>query len=101
MAAEAPPQCQLVLDRADRLLDMPLTTRIHQTIGRVEGQGISRRVLQVGKNVLERGAGREPRRVYSGGKISSGEHVGGQERIPFLIVAHELRGVLKVPVFRN
>src|SRR4051795_2859125 len=101
MAAETAPQWQLVLYSGDRVIDVPLTSRIQQTIGGVEGHGISRRVLQVGKNVLERGAGREPRRVYSGGKISSGEHVGGQKCVPFLIVVHELRGILQVPVLRN
>jgi hypothetical protein len=98
VAAELPPQLYLVMDRGDRLVDVPLPGEGHQAVRRVEGEGITELIEVVREGELCRGARRQ---IEAGDVIGRRHHVVGQERVPLLVVLHDLGGVLDPPVIRQ
>ena len=80
---------------------MPQTTGRDQTVRGIEGKLSAGWVIVIGKEVLTSAAGGHPQSAIStlsGDVVRCREHVEGQQRVPLLGIAHDLGGVLQVPL---
>src|SRR5215203_1137747 len=103
MRSKPPLQGELILDRGDGFLHVPLAAGRHQAIRRIEGERSSGGVEVVGEEVLERRSCRKAQqtlRRWSRYVVRRSDHVEGEERVELLIIVHDLRGVPEVPVMR-
>jgi hypothetical protein len=102
--SEGTPQRQLVLHRGEWLLHVPLASGGYQRVWVVEWKRISRGIKVIGIENLsgaarceaEAARGRRQRRI-----LRSRDQVKWQDRIPLLIISHDLSGVLEVPLIRE